>query len=146
MGGVADHVHLLAKLSPTIAISDMLRLIKTNTSKMVNENNKPKHPFEWQTGYGAFSVSESRHEAVRKYILNQEEHHRKRTLEEEFIELLQKHNIEYDQRYVFTYLTRRLFSKNDIVGSRTAPSIVSRKAINAFSRKAANRFSRKAAT
>lgn len=101
MGGVADHVHLLAKLSPMIAISDMLRLIKTNTSKMVNENFKPKHPFEWQAGYGAFSVSESRNEAVRKYILNQEEHHRKRTLEEEFIELLQKHNIEYDQRYVF---------------------------------------------
>ena len=68
---------------------------------MVNENFKPKHPFEWQAGYGAFSVSESRNEAVRKYILNQEEHHRKRTLEEEFIELLQKHNIEYDQRYVF---------------------------------------------
>jgi len=101
MGGVSDHVHLLAKLSPTIAISDMLRLIKSNTSKMVNEHIKPKRSFEWQTGYGVFSVSESQHEVVRKYVLNQEEHHRKRTFEEEFIELLQKHNIAYDERYVF---------------------------------------------
>ena len=101
MGGVSDHVHLLAKLSPTIALSDMLRLIKSNTSKMVNEHIKPKRSFEWQTGYGVFSVSESQHEVVRKYVLNQEEHHRKRTFEEEFIELLQKHNIACDERYVF---------------------------------------------
>ena len=77
MGGVSDHVHLLAKLSPTIAISDMLRLIKSNSSKMVNEDIRPRIPFEWQSGYAAFSVSESQFDRVRTYIGNQEEHHRK---------------------------------------------------------------------
>ena len=101
MGGVSDHVHLLAKLSPTIAVSDMLRLIKSNSSKMVNETMTLLIPFEWQPGYAAFSVSESQYPRVRDYILNQEEHHRKKTFQEEFIELLEKHNITYDLRYVF---------------------------------------------
>ena len=101
MGGVEDHVHLLAKLSPTIAVSDMLRLIKSNSSKKVNETIRLRLPFEWQTGYAAFSVSESQYERVRDYILKQEEHHRKQSFEDEFIELLQKHKITYDPRYVF---------------------------------------------
>jgi putative transposase len=101
MGGVNDHVHLLAKLSPTIAISDMLRLIKANSSKMVNEKIKPRIPFEWQSGYGAFSVSESQYEKVRAYLLNQEVHHRKQTFEQEFIAILDRHKITYDLRYVF---------------------------------------------
>ncbi len=101
MGGVSDHVHLLAKLSPTIAISDMLRLIKSNSSKMVNETMTPQIPFEWQPGYAAFSVSESQYPRVRDYVRNQEQHHRKQSFQEEFIELLEKHNITYDLRYVF---------------------------------------------
>jgi len=101
MGGVSDHVHLLAKLSPTIAVSDMLRLIKTNSSKMVNENVRTRIPFQWQAGYAAFSVSESQHDPVQAYILNQEEHHRKTTFQDEFIELLQRHCITYDPKYVF---------------------------------------------
>ena len=70
MGGVMDHVHLLAKLPPTIAVSDMLRLIKSNSSKMVNETIKPRTPFEWQPGYAAFSVSESQFERVRDFEHN----------------------------------------------------------------------------
>ena len=101
MGGVNDHVHLLVRFSPTIAISDMLRLIKGNSSKMVNDKIKPRIPFEWQSGYGAFSVSESQCEKVRAYILNQEVHHRKRTFEEEFIAMLERHKFTYDRRYVF---------------------------------------------
>ncbi len=101
MGGVKDHVHLLAKLSPTIAISDMLRLIKTNSSKMVNERIRPKTTFEWQVGYGAFSVSESQVGKVKDYILNQEEHHRHRTFQEEFIAMLERHQIKFDPKYVF---------------------------------------------
>jgi len=101
MGGVSDHVHLLAKLSPTIAVSDMLRLIKTNSSKMVNENVRTRIPFQWQAGYAAFSVSESQHDPVQAYILNQEEHHRKTTFQDEFLELLQRHRIIYDPKYVF---------------------------------------------
>ena len=101
IGGVSDHVHLLVKLSPTIAISDALRLIKTNSSKMVNEKIGGRKPFEWQAGYGAFSVSEFQKDVVRAYILNQEEHHRKQTFEEEFISMLERHQIVYDLRYVF---------------------------------------------
>ena len=101
MGGVSDHVHLLAKLSPTIAISDMLRLIKSNSSKMVNDEIRPSIRFEWQPGYAAFPVSESQFDRVRTYIGNQEEHHRRKTFEDEFIELLKRHNVTYDLRYVF---------------------------------------------
>jgi len=101
MGGVEDHVHLLAKLSPTIAISDMLRLIKANSSKMINETLRPRIPFEWQSGYAAFSVSESQFSMVKQYILNQESHHRRKSFQDEFIQLLERHNISYDLRYVF---------------------------------------------
>ena len=101
MGGVQDHVHLLAKLSPTIAITDMLRLIKANSSKMINETLRPRIPFEWQSGYAAFSVSGSQFSTVKQYILNQESHHRRKSFQDEFIQLLERHNISYDLRYVF---------------------------------------------
>ena len=99
--GVDDHVHLLAKLSPTIAISDVLRKVKSNSSKWINERSDVSRKFEWQSGYAAFSVSESQIPAVAEYIANQAEHHRKKTFEVEFLEILKKHNIEFDMRYVF---------------------------------------------
>jgi putative transposase len=101
IGGVEDHVHLLAKLSPTIAISDVLRTIKTNSSKWINERGDVTRKFEWQSGYAAFSVSESQSPTVANYIDNQAEHHRKKSFEEEFLAILEKHNIEFDMRYVF---------------------------------------------
>lgn len=101
IGGIADHVHLLVKLSPTMAISDALRLIKTNSSKWVNERPDVNRKFEWQSGYGAFSVSESQVPVVSSYISNQPAHHRCHSFEDEFIAILKKHNIEYDPRYVF---------------------------------------------
>ena len=101
IGGVDDHVHLLVKLSPTIAISDVLRMIKSNSSKWINERPNVSRKFEWQTGYAAFSVSESQMLSVADYITNQAEHHRKKTFEEEFLAILKKHNIEFDMRYVF---------------------------------------------
>ncbi len=100
-GGIEDHIHLLAKLPPTIAVSDMLRLIKANSSKWINEVKKPMQSFEWQPGYAAFSVSESQAETVMAYIANQREHHQSRTFQEEFLLLLKKNNIEFDVRYVF---------------------------------------------
>ena len=100
-GGIEDHIHLLAKLPPTIAVSDMLRLMKANSSKWINETKKPKKSFEWQPGYAAFSVSESQVGTVESYIENQREHHQKRTFQEEFLLLLKKHGIEYDPQYVF---------------------------------------------
>ncbi len=101
IGGVQDHVHLLAKLSPTIAISDVLRKIKSNSSKWINERSDVTRKFEWQSGYAAFSVSESQMPSVSEYIANQAEHHRKNTFEEEFLAILKKHNPEFDMRYVF---------------------------------------------
>ncbi|WDQ16403.1 IS200/IS605 family transposase [Rhodopirellula sp. P2] len=101
IGGVEDHVHLLAKLSPTIAISDVLRTIKSNSSKWINERSDVHRKFEWQSGYAAFSVSESQAPAVADYIANQAEHHRKKTFEEEFLSILKRHRIQYDPRYVF---------------------------------------------
>mgnify|MGYP003673541025 CR=1 FL=1 len=101
IGGVEDHVHLLAKLSPTIAVSDVLRKIKSNSSKWINERPDVSRTFEWQSGYAAFSVSESQSPSVSDYIGSQAEHHRKMTFEEEFLAILRKHNIEFDKRYVF---------------------------------------------
>lgn len=101
IGGMPDHVHLLALFSPTIAVSDMLRLIKTNSSKWANERPDVAGRFEWQTGYAAFSVSQSQAPRVRQYIQRQQEHHRVHSFKEEFIGLLRKHNIQYDERYLF---------------------------------------------
>ena len=100
-GGVEDHVHLLLKIHPSFAIADTVKLIKGNSSKWINENRKINARFEWQRGYGAFSVSESMSETVKRYIENQEEHHKKLSFEEEYVAFLKKHNIEYDPKYVF---------------------------------------------
>ncbi len=101
VGGVADHVHLLVRLNPTIAISDVMRVVKANSSKWVNERDDVDLRFQWQSGFAAFSVSESQVGAVENYIAEQVEHHRVKTFEEEFLEILKKHGVEYDGRYVF---------------------------------------------
>ena len=100
-GGMPDHVHLVAKLPPTIAVSDMLWLIKTNSSRWVHETFPALRHFAWQTGYGAFGVSYSDLDRVKQYISNQQEHHRVRTFKEEFLALLKRHHIEYDERYIW---------------------------------------------
>jgi REP element-mobilizing transposase RayT len=99
IGGVADHVHILAKFKPSIAVSDMLRLIKANSSKWANEGKSKQH-FAWQEGFSAFSVSESQFDLVRRYIRNQEEHHRGQSFQEELVALLEKHGVDYDSRYL----------------------------------------------
>ena len=95
IGGISDHIHTLVTLPGTIGHSTVIQKIKQNSSKWMGPN------FEWQEGFGAFSVSDSRREDVIAYIRNQEEHHRKRNFEEEFIALLKAHNVDYDPRYVF---------------------------------------------
>jgi putative transposase len=100
VNGTADHLHALIKIPPTLAISDAMRLVKTNSSKWMHEE-KGRTKFGWQSGYAAFTVSESGVRAVRAYIDQQEEHHRKRTFAEEYIEFLEKNHIPYDPRYVF---------------------------------------------
>ena len=101
IGGIEDHIHIMAGIPPTITVSDMLRFIKSNSSAWVNETKKPKAKFAWQPGFGAFTVSYSQQPIVRKYIQKQAEHHRKKTFKEEFVQILKSHQIEYDQKYVF---------------------------------------------
>ena len=100
-GGIEDHVHLFLKTHPSFAISDTVKLIKGNSSRWINEKRKIKARFEWQRGYGAFSVSESISEVVKRYIENQELHHQHQTFEKEYLQLLEKHRIVFDEKFVF---------------------------------------------
>ena len=100
IGGVPDHVHLLAKLKTDSAIAVIVRLIKSNSSRWLNQTSGLANRFEWQTGYAAFSVSESQMAKVRRYIQTQESHHAKVAFRDELMALLKKHRIEYDERYL----------------------------------------------
>ena len=100
IGGIDDHVHILMLLSPAMPASKAVQLIKGGSSKWMNDIIK-SGKFEWQEGYGAFSIGISQVGATIKYIKNQEEHHKKHSFKEEFISFLVKNNIEYDERYVF---------------------------------------------
>ena len=101
-GGTKDHVHLLANLQSQPAVSDVIRVIKSNSSKWVHETFRDKAGFAWQVGYGAFTVSHSGIGQVRRYIENQEEHHRARSFKEEYVAFLDRHGIEYDERYIWS--------------------------------------------
>ena len=101
IGGIEDHVHLLVRLKPTMAVAEALRLVKSNSSKWVNEAGMTRERFQWQTGYGAFSVSKSQVEPVRRYIRDQPQHHQKKTFKEEFVELLKANEMDYDDRYLW---------------------------------------------
>ncbi|MGE0636763.1 MAG: IS200/IS605 family transposase [Bacteroidia bacterium] len=99
-----DHVHILVGLEPSIAISDLARDIKAGSSKFINDNGWIKGKFNWQEGFGAFSYSRSQIDSVIKYIINQEEHHKRKTFKEEYIDFLKKFEIEYDDRYLFEWI------------------------------------------
>ena len=93
LGGTLNHVHILARFSASVSVSEMMRRNKDSSSKWENEGSRSIQHFSWQRGYGAFSVSESAVENVISYIGNQDEHHKKITFEEEFLLLLQKHRL-----------------------------------------------------
>lgn len=99
-----DHIHILVSISPNISISDLVRDIKAGSSKFINDNKWTTGRFNWQEGYGAFSYSKSNVDNVVKYILNQEHHHKKKTFKEEYLDFLQKFEIEYDEKYVFEWI------------------------------------------
>ncbi len=101
IGGIPDHVHLLACFKADTAVADMLRRIKANTSGWLNRRPEARTRFGWQKGYAAFSVSESQAGRVCRYIRNQPEHHRRKTFQEEFVELLRKHNVDFDEKYLW---------------------------------------------
>ena len=100
IGGVEDHVHLLCGMSPTLAVSDVIRELKANSSKWMTDE-LGIDDFEWQKGFGAFTVSYDRVEAIRKYIRNQKEHHETKTFHEEYIDFLERHGIEFKLEYLF---------------------------------------------
>jgi putative transposase len=99
-----DHVHIFLGMKPSISISDLVRDIKAGSSKFINDSKWINRKFNWQEGFGAFSYSQSHIDNVVKYILNQEEHHKKRTFIEEYLDFLEKFEIEYDQKYVFEWI------------------------------------------
>jgi putative transposase len=100
VGGVADHVHLLIGLRATHRLADVMRDLKRTSSTWVHQTIGLKQ-FQWQDGYGAFTVSASLLETVKKYITKQEEHHRKKTFQEEYLELLKLSGVDYDERYLW---------------------------------------------
>ena len=99
-----DHVHVLVSIKPSIAISDLVRDIKAGTSNFIKEQKWVKGKFSWQEGFGAFSYSKSQVDTVVNYILNQEEHHKKKTFKEEYLDFLKKFDIEYQEKYLFEWI------------------------------------------
>jgi putative transposase len=101
-GGMPDHIHLLARLSKEMSVSEALRVIKANSSKWVHETFADQHAFAWQTGYAAFCVSYSGLESVKHYIASQAEHHRSVSFQDELRTFLRRHQIEFDEHYLWT--------------------------------------------
>ena len=101
IGGVEDHIHILISLPSTMAVSKALQLIKGGSSKWIHETFPEHRLFAWQEEYAAFSVSVSQLDKIVEYIKGQAGHHRKMTFQEEFLALLKKHRIEYDERYLW---------------------------------------------
>jgi REP element-mobilizing transposase RayT len=101
VGGMPDHIHLLARLTPTKTISEMLRRVKGNSSRWLNDGRMGLRKFGWQDGYAAFSVSQSQIARVRQYIETQPEHHRATDYRKELLTLLRRHGVEFDERHLW---------------------------------------------
>ena len=101
MGGVEDHVHLFFGMNRTMSVAQVVEKVKTASSKWIKDERPEFAGFHWQNGYGIFSVSQSDADAVERYILNQEEHHRKMSFQEEYRILLNRYQVPFDERYVW---------------------------------------------
>ncbi len=99
INGMKDHVHMLIKLPPTLALADCMRVVKANSSKWLRENGHPN--FAWQTGYAGFSVSTSSLPQVTSYIREQDRHHRRMSFQQELVRMLGKDNIAYEERFLW---------------------------------------------
>jgi REP element-mobilizing transposase RayT len=104
INGMPDHIHAFIGLRPSMAISDLVRDMKNNSTNFINENKFVKGKFSWQEGYGAFSYAHSQLDNVYNYILNQEEHHKKKTFREEYYEFLKKFNVGFEEKYLFDWI------------------------------------------
>ena len=101
INGIPDHLHLFIGMKPHQSLSDLMQDVKGDSSKWIHEKGFVNGKFEWQAGFGGFSYSISQIDAVVKYILNQENHHKKKTFIEEYLEFLNKFNVPFDERYIF---------------------------------------------
>lgn len=105
INGMPDHVHIFVGMTPDISISDMVKEVKRCSTNFINEEKKWfRGKFSWQRGFGAFSYSRSHIDRVIKYIHNQEMHHRKQSFKDEYVTLLKKFEVEYDERYLFEWI------------------------------------------
>ncbi len=98
-----DHTHILVGIDPTVSVSELAREMKANSSRWINKKKLVKGKFEWQTGFGAFTYSRSQIDGVIKYILNQPEHHRKNTFKDEYLGILKKLDIKFEEEYLFDW-------------------------------------------
>jgi REP element-mobilizing transposase RayT len=103
INGVSDHIHFLIGMKSSCRHSDLVREIKKSTNDLITENKLSEHKFSWQEGYGAFSYGHSQLDTVIKYIMNQKEHHKKKSFREEYMAFLKKFDIPYDERYIFDW-------------------------------------------
>ena len=103
VNGIPDHVHIFFGLNPKVAISDIARDVKNNSTNFINKSNFLKGKFYWQEGYGAFSYSQSHIKTVYKYIQDQEIHHKKKSFKEEYIGFLKRFEVEYNEKYLFEW-------------------------------------------
>ncbi len=103
VGGWKDHVHVFFELNPHTKISDLMRMLKSTSSKWINDNKYVSDKFQWQEGYGAFSYSKSQRNEVIKYIINQEHYHKEITFKQEYLGMLEKFEIEFKDEYLFEF-------------------------------------------
>ena len=104
INSMPDHAHIFIGMRPDAALSDLVRDIKRDSTNFINDKIKPRGRFNWQEGFGAFSYSRSQIDSVAKYIMNQEEHHRRKSFREEYEAMLKKFGVSYDSRYLFNWL------------------------------------------
>jgi putative transposase len=103
VNGYKNHVHIFFELHPTTNVSDVIEIVKANSSKWINSNHFVKGHFEWQRGYSGFTYSRSQRDRVIQYIMNQESHNKSQTFREEYMEMLKNSEMEYDERYIFEF-------------------------------------------
>jgi putative transposase len=104
VNGVGDHVHIFVGLKPSMSVSDLVRDVKNNSSNFINSKKYGRGRFSWQEGFGSFTYGQSQIEAVFNYISNQEAHHQKKTFKEEYIDMLEKFQVKYDEKYLFDWI------------------------------------------
>jgi REP element-mobilizing transposase RayT len=103
INGIPNHIHFLIGMKPSCCLSDLVREIKKSSNEFINKSNFSKFKFNWQEGFGAFSYSHSQLDDVIAYIMNQKEHHKKKTFKEEYTDFLKQFNVEYDEQYLFEW-------------------------------------------